>query len=197
MEDEKRESEAIAAVYTTETNESETMDDSPSPCIDNSEEMIPVNTEEGNIISIEPLSDDALQKLLMDLKLNANAIANSNINASLEVDELSALLTSWDQEELIQHFKDEEVDINVLKKIECHHLPQILKPFKYTTLIKFENNLRMWRESIGKTLFLYTRSDFGLDDDCQSSSVRSSPYPISRPASLPSSPSPHAINYFK
>lgn len=65
-------------------------------CAD-SEEMIPVhsNTEESSVISVEVLSDDALQKLLSDLQSNSTK----------EVDELSALLKSWNQEELIQHFK--------------------------------------------------------------------------------------------
>ncbi|XP_055847022.1 uncharacterized protein LOC129912690 [Episyrphus balteatus] len=192
MDYETNKDEAIT-VDTTVTNESESTDGSPLPSVENSEEMIPVTTEEGNIINLELLSHDALQKLLMQIEPNTIAIANtnsnSNVNASQEVDELSALLKSWNQEELIQHFKDEEVDINVLKKIECHHLPQLLRPFKYTTLISFENNLRMWRESIGKTLFLYTRSHFGLIDDGPSPSARSSPYPVSRPSSPPSSPS--------
>lgn len=52
------------------------------------------------------------------------------------------------------------MDINVLKCIECHHLPSILRPFKYSTLIKFERNLRIWRESIGAPLLLYSQSHF-------------------------------------
>lgn len=65
------------------------------------------------------------------------------------------------------------MDVNVLKCIECHHLPRILRPFKYTTLIKFERNLRMWRESIGAPLYLYSQSHFGAIQRCTSPSVSS------------------------
>ncbi|XP_055903501.1 uncharacterized protein LOC129939494 [Eupeodes corollae] len=143
--------------------------------------------ETGKVITLTELSQSQLEVFLNKLQKNCDKPEG----------EIEELLQTWDQLELLEHFKSENVDIEVLKKIECHHLPQILKPFKYTTLITFEQNLRKWRESIGIPLFLYSQSHFGSIHQSPSTSTRSIPYssPLASRPETPTTPkTPYSPN---
>ncbi|XP_055840005.1 uncharacterized protein LOC129913181 [Episyrphus balteatus] len=109
-------------------------------------------------------------------------------------DELTNLLKDWGHLEVLDHFKKEHIDIEVLKNIECHHLGEIMKPFSYGKLILFEAKLKEWRSALGKPLLLYQTSFRPLQNSqCSSEASFSVVSTPTTPKSSRSENSPNSI----
>uniref|UniRef100_A0A0K8U4M7 Uncharacterized protein n=1 Tax=Bactrocera latifrons TaxID=174628 RepID=A0A0K8U4M7_BACLA len=65
---------------------------------------------------------------------------------------LKTLLNSWGLPELLSQFQDENIGIDELKMMKCHHIGELLHSYKLGTRIRFEYYFERWRRDQNQPL---------------------------------------------
>ncbi|KAL1492416.1 hypothetical protein ABEB36_010668 [Hypothenemus hampei] len=110
--------------------------------------------------------------------LEKETVPDGDNNPNEKELELRKLLTSWQLEQLVDHFLAERVYISVLKVIKTKHVDMLMSNFPIGVQVMFDHHFEIWRNEIGLPLH-----DLTIDNLPISNSVSRTPSRSSTPSS--------------
>lgn len=97
--------------------------------------------------------------IVVRLKSNVTLSSNNTLNETIVDQNVGNLLQEWNLENLVIHFKEQKITLEVLKIIKSHHVALLFKNQALGDMIVFEHKLTQWRRANMYSPYIHSDSE--------------------------------------